>query len=62
MENRTILFQGKEIDVDDEPGENALTFPRSPHLLGGGGSPLSGMGSSYGIVLAVYLAIKAWRR
>ena len=20
MENRTILFQGKEIDVDDEPG------------------------------------------
>ena len=21
MENRTILFQGKEIDVDDEPGE-----------------------------------------
>lgn len=23
MENRTILFQGKEIDVDDEPGETS---------------------------------------
>lgn len=31
MENRTILFQGKEIDVDDEPGETSDMIHHPDH-------------------------------
>lgn len=31
MENRTTLFQGKEIDVDDEPGETSDMIHHPDH-------------------------------
>lgn len=31
MENRTVLFQGKEIDVDDEPGETSDMIHHPDH-------------------------------
>lgn len=31
MENRTILFQGKEIDADDEPGETSDMIHHPDH-------------------------------
>ena len=31
MENRTILFQGKKIDVDDEPGETSDMIHHPDH-------------------------------
>ena len=33
MENRTILFQGKEIDVDDEPGETSDMIHHPDHYI-----------------------------
>lgn len=33
MENRIILFQGKEIDVDDEPGETSDMIHHPDHYI-----------------------------
>ncbi len=33
MENRAILFQGKEIDVDDEPGETSDMIHHPDHYV-----------------------------